>query len=124
MTSRASLHWCLALSVVTTSLLMFATALILFPQWRIQQTAHRGVVSFVVDDDGSVRLWNRPIANQTIPKLLAQAAEFDPNTRVRIMLSPKVRWGSIQNLLVQFQGTNLDVDLQLPQQNQMLNPLR
>ena len=119
MSSRNALHWCLALSVVTTAQLILATGLILLPQWRIQQTAHRGIVSFVVDDDGTVRLWNRPIANQSIPNLLTRAQDINPSARVRVILSPGVRWGTAQNLLGQFQGTSLEVDLQLPNTKNM-----
>ena len=114
MTSRTALHWCLGLSVVTVSQLMTATALILIPQWRIQQSAHHGVVSFVVDQDGSVRLWNRPIANVAIPKLLSKAEQLNPETQIRVILNPNVQWGTAQNLLGQFWSTNLQVDLQLP----------
>ena len=115
MTSGNALHWCLALSAVTISQLMIATALILIPQWRIQQTAHQGVVSFLVASDGSVRLWNRPIANAAIPRLLASAEQINPDTRIRVILDPDVRWGTARNLLGQFQGTSLQVDFQLPE---------
>lgn len=111
-----STHRVLALSFTAVSQLLLATALIVLPQWRDQQSATRGIVTFFVGDKGDVRLWNSPIDPRFVPGILRRAEELNPGTRVRVVLSSDVPWGVVQDLFNRLDATNLNVELQLPAQ--------
>ena len=109
-----STHQLLALSITAVSQLLLATALIVLPQWRDQQSATRGIVTFFVNDSGDVRLWNRPIDARIVSGILRRAEELNPRTRVRVVLSSDVPWGVVQDFVSRLDATNLNVELQLP----------
>lgn len=111
-----STHRVLALSFTAVSQLLLATALIVLPQWRDQQSATRGIVTFFVGDKGDVRLWNSPIDPRFVPGILRRAEELNPGTRVRVVISSDVPWGVVQDLFNRLDATNLNVELQLPAQ--------
>ena len=73
-----SMHRVLALSITAVSQLVLATALIVLPQWRDQQSATRGIVTFFVNDKGDVRLWNSPIDARLVSGILRRAEELNP----------------------------------------------
>lgn len=109
-----STHRVLALSITAVSQLLLATALIVLPQWRDQQSATRGIVTFFVNDKGDVRLWNSPIDARLVSGILRRAEKLNPRTRVRVVLSSGVPWGVVQDLVSRLDATNLNVELQLP----------
>ena len=113
MSSRSS-RLCLALAFSGTAQLLLMTALVVLPQWRAQQSANDGFVTFFVGKGGSVRLWNRPVDAAVIPGLLRRAEQLNPATRVRMVLAPGVAWGQVQDLVFLLETTRLDVELQLP----------
>ena len=94
MKRMGSMAWCLGLAAVAVSQLLLVTALIVVPQWRVQQSARRGIVTFFVAGDSSIRLWNRPIDSAVMPGLIRRAEQLDSSTRIRVVLSPGVPWGS------------------------------
>lgn len=109
-----SIRQVLALSIAAVSQLLLATGLIVLPQWRDQQSARQGVVTFFVNDTGDVRLWNSPIDVRIVSGLLRRAEDLNPRTRVRIILSSGVPWGVVQDFVSRLDSTNLNVELQLP----------
>ncbi len=114
MKRMGSMAWCLGLAAVAVSQLLLVTALIVVPQWRVQQSARRGIVTFFVAGDSSIRLWNRPIDSAVMPGLIRRAEQLDSSTRIRVVLSPGVPWGVVQDLVSLLDETALDVELQLP----------
>ena len=88
--TRRSIHQVLALSTTAVSQLLFATALIVLPQWRDQRSAARGTVTFFINERGDVRLWNRPIDARIVSGILRRAEEINPRTSVRVNLSSGV----------------------------------
>ena len=114
MNRAGSMAWCVGLAAVAVSQLLLVTALIVLSQWRAQQSARQGIVTFFVAGDSSIRLWNRPIDPAVVPGLIRRAERLDASTRVRIVLSPGVPWGVVQDLVSLLDETALDVELQLP----------
>jgi hypothetical protein len=114
MRDPASAHWLLALSGSSLCLCLLATALLLLPQWQQQLPARRGVVSLHLSADGSLRLWNQPIASAALPGLLARTRRLAPSTRIRLVVAPQVPWGVVQDLLPRLDSSPLHVDLELP----------
>ena len=112
--TRRSIHQVLALSTTAVSQLLFATALIVLPQWRDQRSAARGTVTFFINERGDVRLWNRPIDARIVSGILRRAEEINPRTSVRVNLSSGVPWGVVQDFVSRLDATNLNVELQLP----------
>ena len=90
MNRTGSMAWCAGLAAVAVSQLLLVTALIVLPQWRAQQSARRGIVTFFVAGDSSIRLWNRPIDSAVMPGLIRRAEQLDSSTRIRVVLSPGV----------------------------------
>ena len=109
-----SIRQVLALSITAVSQLLLATALIVLPQWRDQQSAKQGIVTFFVNDKGDIRLWNRPIDVRIVSGVVRRAEELNPRARVRIILSSSVPWGVVQDFVSRLDATNLTVELQLP----------
>ena len=99
MNRTGSMAWCAGLAAVAVSQLLLVTALIVLPQWRAQQSARRGIVTFFVAGDSSIRLWNRPIDSAVMPGLIRRAEQLDSSTRIRVVLSPGVPWGVVQDLV-------------------------
>ena len=114
MNRTGSMAWCLGLAAVAVSQLLLVTALIVLPQWRARQSARRGIVTFFVAGDSSIRIWNRPIDSAVMPSLIRRAEQLDSSTRIRVVLSPGVPWGVVQDLVSLLDETALDVELQLP----------
>ena len=116
MSSRpsGSLQWTVAAALVAVTTVLMTTALIVLPQWRAQTSARRGFVTLFVANDGSLRLWNRPINATQVPGLLRRAERLSSDTRIRVVLSPGVAWGEVQDLVSLLDSTTLDVELQLP----------
>lgn len=114
MTRAGSLSWCIGLVTVAVSQLLLATALIVLPQWRAQQSASQGIVTLFVASDSSIRLWNRPIDPAVVPGLMRRAEQLNAGSRVRVVLAPGVPWGVVQDLVSLLDETALDVELQLP----------
>jgi len=109
-----SLQWSVSAALIAVSTLLLTTALIVLPQWNAQRSARQGFVTLFVAGDGSLRLWNRPISSVQIPGLLRRAERLSSDTRIRVVLSPEVAWGEIQDLVSLLDSTTLDVELQLP----------
>jgi biopolymer transport protein ExbD len=112
--TSSSLRWSVGFSLVAVSQLLLITGLILLPQWRAQTSAREGVITFFVGGDGTVRLWNRPIDAAVMPAVVQRAERFNANARVRLVASPGVTWGVVQDLVSLLDQTSLDVELQLP----------
>ena len=112
--TSSSLSWSVGCSLVAVSQLLLITGLIVLPQWRAQMSARDGVITFFVGRDGSVRLWNRPIDAAVMPALVQRAERFNATARVRLVASPGVTWGVVQDLVSLLDQTSLDVELQLP----------
>lgn len=107
-------QWALAFCGSSLCMALLATAAVLLPQWQQQLTARQGVISLNLVADGSLRLWNRPIASTALPDLLRRAEQLDSATRIRLVVAPQVPWGVVQDLLPRLNSSSLHVDLELP----------
>lgn len=106
----------LALALLVTAALIAAgsLAVLLIPQWQRQRPALAGVVNLHVHADGTLRLWNTPVAADRMPSLLQQVRQRFPEARVRLVPDPQVSWGEVQRLLIRLDPIDSDVELELP----------
>ena len=112
--ARLRWPWALAFAASSVCVALLATAAVVLPQWQRQLPARQGLVSLHLAADGSLRLWNRPIAATALPALLRRAERLDSSTRVRLVVAPQVPWGVVQDLLPRLDSSTLHVDLELP----------
>ena len=106
----------LALSVIVMAVLTAAgsLAVLLVPQWQRQRPALAGVVNVHLHADGTLRLWNTPVAADQMPSLLQQVRQRFPEARVRLVPDPQVSWAEVQGLLIRLDPIDSDVELELP----------
>lgn len=112
----------MALSLLSTGLLVVALWAIRCSQRVAQQPAAQGVMTFHLTRTGDLRLWNQPIRPQDVPILLQRAhgRSHGSSTRllVRVIPEPEVPWGVIHGLLRRLQPTPPEriwtLQLQLP----------
>ena len=93
--SFSSSRLCLALAFSATAQLLLMTALVVLPQWRAQQSANDGFVTFFVGNGGSLRLWNRPVDAAVIPGVLRRAEQLNLPSAFgwsSLLVSPGVRF--------------------------------
>ncbi len=114
MKESPSAPWALAFAASSLCVALLATAALVLPQWQRQLPARQGLISLHLAADGSLRLWNRPIAATALPALLRRAERLDSSTRVRLVVAPQVPWGVVQDLLPRLDSSTLHVDLELP----------
>ena len=91
-----------------------ALAVLLVPQWQRQRPALAGIVNVHLQPDGTLRLWNTPVAAAQLPSLLPKGRQRFPAARVRLVPAPQVSWGEVQSVLLQLDPIDSDVELELP----------
>lgn len=93
----------------------FTLALLLLPQRLAQQPLlHQGVISLHVAADGSLRLWQQPLARAELLPLLNAAAQRRPGSRLRVSADVELPWGELRRRLQELRRGPLPVELHLP----------
>ncbi|MEB3265398.1 MAG: hypothetical protein VKN13_02160 [Cyanobacteriota bacterium] len=104
----------LAPALASLALALVAAALIVVPQRLAQRPALEGVLSVRLAADGRVAVGNRQLPASMLPALVAAAARQPLPPRLRLVPDATVPWGQVQVLLRRFEGSELELEVQLP----------
>ena len=103
-----------ALGLWAAALGLVGLACLLVPQRIAQRPANRGVMTIHVSRDGALRVWNQPIATDSLQGLLQRAERRSPGVRIRLVPAGDVPWGMVQALVERLEAPKRNLELQLP----------